>query len=234
MPRFTRLTTLCVTIVLILGASLAAAGCGSSAAPDAPSSRRAEPAAAPVSETTALETAPTASVDETREDLVPYEDPKNGFSVEVPDDWDVLQQKELREMAAEIGAPSPFVFFALSPETMEAFEEGRLAPSFSIVMAPVPRSVTFDEYAARCICEFEAANPSARQIRHRVVELPAGRALVHTFRSKSDTGLQAGFRQYGMIRDGKEYVLVFETSAATLKRDMALFEQIARSFRFTR
>jgi hypothetical protein len=210
-------------LALALVAAALAGGCGGGGGETAETDER--PAGKPT--TTAEGTTTTVETSEPSEDLVEYGTAKAGFRVSLPSNWQVLEGRALRDA----GIAKPIMLYAVSPGYLEAAQEGRLAPSFSVSSVRLPPGVTFADYRKGNVARFGDANPQARDFRHGVVTLPAGKALEYTYTKRSDLGTLAAFRQYGFIIGRAEWVLVFETSPDTFDSDVELFEQVAQSFR---
>lgn len=161
------------------------------------------------------------------------ERPDDGFTVVIPGTWKAL------DLSASQYAPMRsygFVFYALDPESSPATT--RAPGSFSVAKKAVATPTTLDYLASVERQSLEAATDTVKPVAIERVQLSFGEA-VRMYYQKNMT--RAGgqietmvFLQYEFLKDNDRYLFTFETVPTISEKYLPIFEEIARSFRFTK
>ena len=171
-----------------------------------------------------------------------------GFSVAVPSDWkavtpgEALSEEELEsfrsdnpEIASYIdaisGPDSPIKFLAFDPDSKKDF-----ATNLNVVVLPLAAGVTFEQWAEAAVAEIEKLPSRAGPLEKDRVDLSAGKSLRLSYpqkfnvRSKDKT---ISTLQYGVVGEGRAYVLTFTTLPEQTESYDPIFRAAADSFRIT-
>ena len=163
-----------------------------------------------------------------------YRNDEEGFSLDLPADWEVVEGGEQGEGDLEgVSVPPESELLALSPEAVSGLAEQEPAPILTVSIFEAPDDAEVEEWKEEATRVLEETNPDIENLSDRIVSLPPGEALELTFErpAPEDDAASIGLRQYVLRSDGKQYVLTFQTNAETLESDAEDFEAIADSFK---
>ena len=161
-----------------------------------------------------------------------YRNDEEGFSLDLPADWEVLERGERGEGDLEgISVPEGTELLALSPEAVTGITEEEPAPLLTVNVDEAPDDEKLEEWTEATVDAVTQQNPNLEDVRDRIVSLPPGDGLELTFVAEGDRDTTVGVRQYVVRTDGKQYVLTFQTNGETLESDSEEFERIADSLK---
>ena len=174
--------------------------------------------------------------------------PENGFSVAVPSGWnavkpgEVLSDEDLENFRSEnpeirayidaiSGPDSPIKFLAFDPAGKEEF-----ATNLNVVVLPLSAGVTFAAWAKAAAAEIDGLPTRSGPVEEDRVELPAGEALRLSYDQKfqvGDADKTVATLQYGLVGEGRAYILTFTTLPEQEASYDEAFRAAAGSFRIT-
>jgi hypothetical protein len=157
--------------------------------------------------------------------LTVYELSEPEFSLGVPKSWTAITRDELRDTGAlqrfanenPTVAPalqgilepgSPMKFLALDPQVKQGF-----VTNVNVVVQHVPDDMSLSDLARSSAAELSALGVVS-SLRTSAVALPAGQAIRITYRMQLRYGTatrSVATLQYGLIDDGKSYIVTYST-----------------------
>jgi hypothetical protein len=177
--------------------------------------------------------------------LTRYEISSGEFAIGVPETWHATSSTSMRKASFKRFASqnptfaayadllgkkgSPFKFFAYDPVV-----HNRFSTNLNVLVKPVPGGTSWERYKASALRGARSIADS--KVEAKEVDLPAGKALEVEYAIR--VTLQGRKKvvsttQYGLLLDGKTYVLTY-TAVPSVRNDYAIwFEQSARSFQLT-
>lgn len=109
------------------------------------------------------------------------------------------------------------------------------ATNFNIAQLPLEDGTTFDGFLAQAITQIRNAPGVSKDVQSQRLELPAGEsALIHAqWTIQMPRGPQvSAISQYLLLRSSTVYILSFTTLPSHLSQYSAVFDEIARTFRY--
>jgi hypothetical protein len=196
----------------------------------------------------AAEPAPRAEQPEPADRLVEHAVESAGFALSVPSGWktisadDALEEGTLVRLLADNpdletyrdvfeDPSSSFKFVAADPAAKDGF-----ATNVNVVVTSVPASVTPEQYADAIGSEIASLASVEGEVSQAQTFLPAGPAqrLEYGMRlAYAGSEQTVATTQYGLLVDGKSYVVTFATLPELAGDYAARFAEIARSLRLT-
>jgi hypothetical protein len=150
---------------------------------------------------------------------------KGDFKLVLPSGWRALRQNDLlvSKLAANLRSSQlKLEFFGVKND---------LAANVNILKGAVPSGLSFAQYEAEILAEVKRAG-AVEPIRIKRIGLAGSPGVLLSYSAKSN-GRSLWFAQYSVRRGTADYVITGTTTAALQGKFASVFEQIARSFRFT-
>jgi len=178
--------------------------------------------------------------------LTTYAVPSAGFTIAVPESWHSFTADEvfgdsealdrltrenpgLAQFRDAFADPrSPIKLIAADPHV-----RGGFATNVNVIAQKAPDGYSFEDFARASEAEIESIAGEAGDLKREIVELPAGRAQRLAYNTQfTMNGRVRSFAllQYGLVANGRSYILTYTTLRELADEYESDFERSARSF----
>jgi hypothetical protein len=178
--------------------------------------------------------------------LTTYGVPSAGFTIAVPESWQAFtadevfadsealdrltrENPELAQFRDALADPrSPIKLIAADPDVRSGF-----AANVNVIAQKVPDGYSFEDFARANEAEIRSIAGGAGDLKREIVELPVGRAqrlAYHTQFTMNGQDRSFAMLQYGLVANGRSYILTYTTLREFADEYENDFERSARSF----
>jgi hypothetical protein len=166
-----------------------------------------------------------------------YSSADGDFSISVPSDWQAFSDDDLSgEALSDFVEENPqfagiedqhYVFLAADPDG------GTPAPSVNVLVRDVPDDAEIEDAVPELVSQIEALSETPETVRHELITLDAGRALlVESSLNVASGGIteSVAARQYFLISGGRLFAITYGAGLGDIERYEPVFDRSVRSF----